>query len=104
VDWNEEYATIGAKSRRTAQLSFLDLHQKGHLYSSSAPTYWDTDFQTAVASAEIEERELEGFFHEIEFGIQDDPKASFVIATTRPELLPACIAIAAHPSDGMMTI
>lgn len=99
VDWREEYATISAQSRKTAQMSFLDLFRKGHLYQSSNPCLWDIDFQTAIAQAEVEDREMEGAFHSVHFGILDDPSAHFTIATTRPELLPACVAIAAHPDD-----
>jgi len=97
VDWNEEYATIDDRSRGIAQLSFLDLYEKGHIYQVDAPTMWDVDFATAVAQAEVEDRERDGAFHEIEFGTEDGD--CFVIATTRPELLAACVGIAAHPDD-----
>lgn len=99
VDWREEYATISASSRRTAQLSFLDLYRKGHLYQSSSPTLWDIDFQTAIAQAEVEDREEPGAFHKVHFGLLNAPSDRFTIATTRPELLAACVAIAAHPED-----
>src|SRR5579863_8346506 len=98
VDWRQEYATIDDRCRKLAQLSFLDLHEKGHTYSAIAPTTWDIDFQTAVAQAEIEDRPQSGALHEVIFGIQggDD---SFIVATTRPEFLPACVAVTAHPDD-----
>lgn len=101
VDWNLEYATIDDHCRKISQLSFLDLFKKNELYQVEAPTLWDTDFQTAVAQAELEDRELPGAFHEIEFLAKDveASRASFVIATTRPELLPACVGVATHPSD-----
>ena len=99
VDWREEYATISRYSRRIAQLSFLDLYRKGHLYQSSSPTLWDIDFQTAIAQAEVEDREEPGAFHKVHFGLLDSPSDHFTIATTRPELIPACVAIAAHPED-----
>ncbi len=98
VDWREEYATIDEHCRRLSQLSFLDLHQKGHVYNSFAPTMWDVDFQTAVAQAEMEDREVPGAFHHIEFGVEGSDRG-FVIATTRPELLPACVGVTAHPED-----
>jgi valyl-tRNA synthetase len=98
VDWRQEYATIDDRSRRLAQLSFLDLYQKGHIYSLEAPTMWDVDFQTAVAQAEVEDRNQRGAFHDIEFGVADSDR-SFVISTTRPELLPACVGVTAHPDD-----
>ena len=99
VDWRQTYATIDAHCRRIAQLSFLDLHAKGHVYQSSAPTMWDVDFQTAVAQAEAEDRTLPGAYHKLEFAVLDAPAQSFVIATTRPELLAACVGVTAHPDD-----
>ena len=106
IDWSEEYATIDDRCRRIAQRSFLDLHEKGHAYSAELPTMWDIDFQTAVAQAEVEDRPSRGAYHDIEFGVYEaltgeDPDIadSFVISTTRPELLPACVAVTAHPDD-----
>ena len=97
VDWALEYSTIDEHSRRLAQRSFLDLHQHGHVYNVLAPTLWDVDFRTAVAQAEVEDRPVRGAYHRIRFGVQGG--GSFVIATTRPELLAACVAVAAHPED-----
>jgi valyl-tRNA synthetase len=96
VDWREEYATIDDHCRRTAQASFLDLWAKGHVYNVEAPTMWDVDFQTAVAQAEVEDREKDGAFHDIRFGLEGH-SGLLTIATTRPELLPACVAVAVHP-------
>ncbi len=98
VDWSLEYATIDDHCRRLAQLSFLDLFAKGHVYNTYAPTMWDVDFQTAVAQAEVEDRDLPGAYHRIEFGVEDSER-SFTIATTRPELLAACVGVTAHPED-----
>ena len=98
VDWNEQYATIDDTSRHTAQLSFLDLFKKGYIYRSEAPSMWDVDFGTAVAQAEIEDREEQGAYHHIAFGIEGDTDG-FTIATTRPELIAACVGITAHPDD-----
>ncbi|MCA9707157.1 MAG: valine--tRNA ligase [Myxococcales bacterium] len=98
VDWRQEYATIDDHCRATAQRSFLDLHARGMLYSSFAPTMWDVDFQTAVAQAELDDRELASTFNDIAFGVEGSDE-HFVISTTRPELLPACVAVAAHPED-----
>jgi valyl-tRNA synthetase len=98
VDWQETYATIDEHCRSLAQLSFIDLYGKGLVYQSSSPTMWDVDFHTAVAQAEVEERPVQGAFHHIEFGVEGSSE-SFVIATTRPELLPACVGVCAHPSD-----
>ncbi|MFM7199446.1 MAG: valine--tRNA ligase [Myxococcota bacterium] len=97
VDWSLEYATIDTHCRKTSQLSFLKLFEEGYAYSVYAPTQWDVDFQTAVAQAEIEDRPTPGAFHHIRFGVEGG--GSFVIATTRPELLPACVAVVAHPDD-----
>ncbi len=98
VDWTQLYETIGKRARTLSQLSFLDLWEKGHLYNSDAPTMWDVDFQTAVAQAEMQERNKAGAFHHIEFGVEQSDR-SFTIATTRPELLPACVGVTAHPED-----
>ncbi len=97
VDWTLEYSTISDTSRRLAQASFLDLHQKGQTYNVEAPTMWDVDFRTAVAQAEVEDRPQKGAFHDIRFGVEGG--GAFVIATTRPELLAACVGVAAHPDD-----
>ena len=98
IDWQDEYATIDNKSRYIAQSSFIDLFNKKHVYQSNAPTMWDVDFQTAVAQAEIEDREIKGAYHDLRFGIEDS-KQDLIISTTRPELLAACVGITAHPDD-----
>mgnify|MGYP001190876411 FL=1 len=98
IDWQDEYATIDNKSRYIAQSSFVDLFNKKHVYQSNAPTMWDVDFQTAVAQAEIEDREIQGAYHDLRFGIEDS-KQDIIISTTRPELLAACVGITAHPDD-----
>jgi valyl-tRNA synthetase len=97
VDWHEEYSTIDERCRRLAQASFLDLFAKGHVYSVEAPTMWDVDFQTAVAQAEVEDRPTRGAFHDVAFRVEGG--GEFVIATTRPELLAACVGVTAHPDD-----
>jgi valyl-tRNA synthetase len=97
VDWHEEYSTIDDRCRHLAQASFLDLFAKGHVYSVEAPTMWDVDFQTAVAQAEVEDRPTRGAFHDIAFRVEGG--GEFVIATTRPELLAACVGVTAHPND-----
>ena len=98
VDWSQQYATIDHHCRLVAQRSFRDLYDKGHVYNEDAPTAWDVDFQTAVAQAEMEDRATPGAFHHIEFGVEGSER-SFVIATTRPELLAACVGVTAHPGD-----
>ncbi len=98
VDWRQEYQTIDDHCREVAQFSFLDLHEKGHVYTSEAPTMWDVDFQCAVAQAEVEDRPTPGAYHHIEFGVEASDER-FTIATTRPELLAACVGVTAHPDD-----
>ncbi len=98
VDWSMTYATIDRRAQRISQLSFLRLLRRGVAYQLEAPTLWDVDFRTAVAQAELEDREQPGAYHRIRFGIAD--RETFVtIDTTRPELIPACVALVAHPDD-----
>lgn len=97
VDWNQEYATIQDLPRKIAQKSFIDLYEKGFVYNTDNPSLWDPEFQTAVAQAEIEDREMPGAFHDIAFETEEGTE--FIISTTRPELLAACVGVAAHPDD-----
>ena len=98
VDWNQTYETISDFSRSIAQRSFLDLYQKSAVENRSSPVFWDTQFKTAVAQADIEDRKINGAYYDIEFQVQRSAE-KFTIATTRPELLPACVAVVAHPED-----
>ncbi len=100
-DWNEVYSTIDERCRRISQRSFLDLYSKGHLYRKEAPTLWCVECNTAIAQAEVEDKEETSEFHTILFTANDGEPVS--IATTRPELLPACVAVFYHPSDGRYT-
>jgi valyl-tRNA synthetase len=97
-DWSLQYETINDHSRKISQLSFLDLVKKECVYNTESPTVWDCDFKSAIAQAEIEDRELQGAYHDIAFLVAGTDN-TFVISTTRPELLPACIAVVAHPED-----
>jgi valyl-tRNA synthetase len=105
VDWSMTYATIGRRAQRLSQLSFLRLVGRGLAYQLEAPTLWDVDFRTAVAQAELEDREQPGAYHRIRFARPDSPStgsgagAYVEIDTTRPELIPACVALVAHPDD-----
>jgi valyl-tRNA synthetase len=100
VDWSLLYTTIGDASRATAQRAFLRNLARGEAYVSEAPTLWDVTFRTAVAQAELEDREHPGAFHRIRFRHPEEQGAGPVwIETTRPELLPACVALVAHPDD-----
>ena len=100
VDWDQEYHTISKDSRRLSQLSFLDLVNKGHCYRAQRPFYWDPVDQTAIASAEIEDKELPSFANDILFTCEGE---KLTIMTTRPELLPACVALFCHPEDARYT-
>ncbi len=98
VDWSMTYATIGRRAQHLSQLSFLRLVGRGLAYQLEAPTLWDVDFRTAVAQAELEDREQPGAYHRIRFAKAGG--GGFVeIDTTRPELIPACVALVAHPDD-----
>jgi valyl-tRNA synthetase len=101
VDWSMTYATIGRAAQRVSQAAFLRLLQKGIAYQLEAPTLWDVDFRTAVAQAELEDREMPGAYHRLRFARTDPAGAGqyVEIDTTRPELLPACVALVAHPDD-----
>ncbi|MEO8070738.1 MAG: class I tRNA ligase family protein, partial [Acidobacteriota bacterium] len=98
VDWAMTYATVAPDSQRVSQRAFLRLLEAGHAYQTEAPTLWDIDFRTAVAQAELEDREVPGAYHRVRFARPDGGPA-VEIDTTRPELLPACVALVAHPED-----
>ncbi len=98
VDWSLLYTTISAEARRVSQRGFLRLLQGGHAYLAEAPTQWDVDFQTAVSQAEMEDRDVPGAYHRLRFP-RADGSGAVEIETTRPELLPACVALVAHPDD-----
>ena len=97
VDWSMTYATIGKRVQLASQAGFLQLLKRGLAYQLEAPTLWDVDFRTAVAQAELEDREREGAYHRLRFDRPDG--GAIEIETTRPELLPACVALVAHPDD-----
>ena len=117
VDWSHTYQTIGTRARKVAQAAFLRNLARGEAYQAQAPGLWDVTFQTAVAQAELESREYPGFYHRLAFHVVDPAAAAraaaagapietgpagtadVCIETTRPELLPACVALVAHPDD-----
>ncbi len=98
VDWSLTYSTIGRASQRASQRGFMRMLARGEAYQSEAPTLWDVDFRTAVAQAELEDRPMPGAYHALAFH-RVDGGGDVVIETTRPELLPACVALVAHPDD-----
>ncbi|MGW5260734.1 valine--tRNA ligase [Microbispora sp. NPDC004025] len=97
VDWSMTYATIDAGARAASQRAFLRNLARGEAYVAEAPTLWDVTFRTAVAQAELEDREWPGAFHRI--GFERPGEGMVWIETTRPELIPACVALVAHPDD-----
>lgn len=97
VDWSRTYATIDDHCRRLSQSSFLALLRRGEVYASTAPSMWDIDFCTAVAQAEVEDRPVKGLEFRLRFGLEGG--GTLPIMTTRPELLPACMAVVVHPDD-----
>ena len=98
VDWSQTYATIGERARRVSQRGFLRLARRGQVVQRTAPTLWDVDFRTAVSQAELEDRERPGAYHRLVFP-RVGTEGGVEIETTRPELLPACVALVAHPDD-----
>ncbi len=98
VDWTRTYETINDHSRRISQLGFLGNLERGEAYQVEAPSLWDVTFQTAVAQAELEDKEVPGAYHKLKFaGTGGNP--DIWIDTTRPELVPSCVALVAHPDD-----
>ncbi|MBS3167300.1 valine--tRNA ligase [Candidatus Woesearchaeota archaeon] len=96
-DFSNPYSTIDAHSIKTSQKSFIELYKKGLVYKKAAPSIWCVNCQTAIAQAELEDKELSSTFNEIEFKLKDNK--TITISTTRPELLPACVCIFVNPSD-----
>ena len=97
VDWTQTYRTIGDDAQRAAQRAFLRNLGRNEAYRADAPTLWDVTFRTAVAQAELEDREMPGAYHRVSF---HRPEGGTIdIQTTRPELLAACVALVAHPDD-----
>jgi valyl-tRNA synthetase len=98
VDWSYTYQTIGDDARAASQRAFLRNLNRGQAYQREAPTLWDVTFRTAVAQAELEDRERPGAYHRIPFARSADGSPIY-IETTRPEMIPAVVALVAHPDD-----
>lgn len=101
IDWRYTYRTIDACSWKTSQQSFLDLYRKGLVYRQQAPTLWCPECRTAIAQADVDDLARISEFYTLDFRLPDGK--TLPIATTRPELLPACVAIFIHPDDGRFT-
>lgn len=97
VDWTKCYSTIQLSTQQLVQKEFVKLYKKWEIISKDFPALRCTKLQATIAQAETEEKEFNEFFNDIEFTLDDGTK--LVIATTRPELLPACKAVFAHPDD-----
>jgi valyl-tRNA synthetase len=102
IDWNNTYRTIEPRVQRISQLSFIDLYEQGREYRKRAPAIWCPECETAISQVETEDDEQDSHFHDIAFEVVDAEsagQAEFTISTTRPELLPACVAVFVHPDD-----
>jgi valyl-tRNA synthetase len=115
IDWNNTYRTIEPRVQRISQLSFIDLYEQGREYRKRAPAIWCPECETAISQVETEDDEQESHFHDIAFEVVGAASAAseggeaagadavgqetFTISTTRPELLPACVAVFVHPDD-----
>ena len=102
VDWSMAYRTIEDRPKAISQRGFLRNLARGEAYLAEGPTLWDVTFRTAVAQAEVEDREVSGAYYRLAFGLDGTARAGrgpLLVATTRPELLPACVALVAHPDD-----
>jgi len=97
IDWTKIYSTISAPVRRASQHSFIDLYNKKLIYRKQEPALYCTTCRTSVAQAELESDEITTTFNNIQFTTESGDKLT--IATTRPELLPACVAVFFHPDD-----
>jgi valyl-tRNA synthetase len=98
ADFSNCYSTIDDDSRKISQEAFIDLFKKKEIYKADFPTIWCCECQTAIAQAELEDKELPSKFSTLKFKVKETDEDIFV-ATTRPELLPACVALFVHPSD-----
>ncbi len=98
VDWDQKYQTISPESQKISQASFVDLYRKNLVEKKFEPVFWDISDRTALAQADLIDKEVEGVMNEIEFSIEGSDE-KIIIMTTRPELLPACVAVMVHPED-----
>jgi len=97
VDWKLWYSTISKNVRKISQESFIRLYKKGYVYRKNEPALYCTKCRTSVAQAELDDREVETTFNDLAFLTNDG--TAITIGTTRPELLPSCVALFYHPND-----
>ena len=98
IDWTTEYRTMNPDYWRRTQLSFILLYKKGYMYQGTHPVNWCPRDETAIADAEVDYHKREGILHYIRFPF-DDSSDYALIATSRPEFIPACVAIEVNPKD-----
>lgn len=96
-DFSKTYSTIDLNSQKISQESFVDLYEKGHVYKKAFPTIWCPECQTSIAQAELEDKEIPSKFSTLKFSCEGN---DLLIATTRPELLSACVCVFVNPNDG----
>ncbi|MFC1691100.1 valine--tRNA ligase [Nanoarchaeota archaeon] len=99
ADFTKSYSTINEHCQITSQAGFIDLFKKGFIYRQESPTVWCVNCQTAIAQADLEFIDMKSSFSDIIFHAAEDPSRELVISTTRPELIPACVALFFHPDD-----
>ncbi len=99
-DFEMSYSTIDKNSQKISQKSFIELYKGGEIYEKKVTTIWCPECQTAIAQAELEDKKLSSLFSTLKFSC--DGK-DLLIATTRPELLPACVAVFVNPDDKRYT-
>lgn len=93
IDWSKEYITMYPEYYRKTQVSFVRMYSKGLIYRGEHPVIHCPRCETTIALAEIEYKSGKTKLNYIKFD------EDVIIATTRPELIPACVAIAVHPED-----
>ncbi len=98
IDWSLVYSTIDDTTRTISQASFIELYHKGHIYRKNEPALYCTACRTSVAQAELDDLEKQAHFNDIVFTTAESGEP-ITIGTTRPELLPTCVAVFYNPHD-----
>jgi valyl-tRNA synthetase len=98
IDWSTEYMTMDPDYWRRTQLSFIEMYNKGLIYRGEHPVIWCPRCETAIAEAEVEYEEKSRPLYYVKFKIEESGE-DLLVATTRPELLASCVAVAVNPTD-----
>ena len=99
-DWSTEYKTMDPDYWGETQRSFVRMAESDYVYRDEHPVNWCPRCETAIADAEVETEEgVEGTLYYITFPAVEEGVEDIEIATTRPELLAACVSMAVHPDD-----